>query len=488
MATPETLLSSVITQEVRRSGERRRSSVERFRSIVNTVEVFVDFTATYIGVYLAYYLYLMFNVGKHVHYSSVEIAVVASVVSLMVLLLLSQGGAYGGGGSLLQIRETERSIRVPTQVLLLLLPLAMLSGRAISRGALLFGFLVLPLVLSLAKHLFYSLVRALHAKGIGSEKVLIYGGGYTGRRVLSALLHSPKLGLNPVAVVDDDPQLVGTDLYELGYSRTRSVPVIEGPVGSDLLQAWGCNRLVIAIPGLQPVKFQRASEAALAASIPVAFVPRPELYEDAWTESLDVDGFLLTSLREPSTLWHYAALKRAIDLLFVCILLVLLAPLMIAVAVLVKLDSPGPIFFVQERVGRNGVLFKMFKFRSMRTDAPKYCASPSESQDPRITKVGRFLRKTSIDELPQLFNVLLGNMSLVGPRPEMPFIVEQYDLLQRQRLQVVPGITGLWQLSADRAFHIHENIQYDLYYLRHRSFFLDLAILIHTVFFAMRGV
>lgn len=488
MATPETLLSSVMTKEVKRSGERGRSAVERFRKVVNTLEVFVDFVATYIGVYLAYYLYLMLNVGKHVHYSHVEMSVVASVVSLMVVLLLSQGGAYGGGGSLLQIRETERSIRVPTQVLLLLLPLALLSGRGISRGALLFGFVILPLVLSLAKHVFYSAVRFLHAKGIGSEKVLIYGGGHTGRRVLSALLHSPKLGLNPVAVVDDDPQLVGADLFELGYSRTRSVPVIEGPVDSNLLHDWGCDRLVIAIPGLQPAKFQSASEAAISASIPVAFVPRPEIYDDAWTESLDVDGFLLTSLREPSNVWHYAALKRGIDLLFVCILLVVLAPFMLGVALLVRFDSAGPVFFVQERVGRNGRLFKMFKFRSMRTDAPKYCASPSDTHDPRITRVGRFLRKTSIDELPQLFNVLLGSMSLVGPRPEMPFIVEQYDLLQRQRLQVVPGITGLWQLSADRAFHIHENIQYDLYYLRHRGFFLDLAILIHTVFFAMRGV
>lgn len=488
MATPETILSSVITEEVRFAGERGRVSASRLRTFVNTAEIFVDFLATMLGVYVTYFLELAIDHRNHSHYTPLETAAVATVVSLMTVLLLGQGGAYSGAGSLLQIRETERTVRVPTQVLLLLLPLAVFLGKGISLIALVLGFIVLPIILVLEKHIFYSLVRSLHARGFGSEKVLIYGGGSTGRRVLSALLHSPKLGLEPVAVVDDNPQLAGSELHELGYSRDRSVPIIHGPVTSKLLQKWGCDRLVIAIPRLQSTKFQLASEAALAASIPVAFVPRPEIHEDHWTESIDLDGFLLTSLREPATPWHYAGLKRAIDLLIVCLLIVLLAPLMLTVALLVKLDSRGRVFFIQERVGKNGRLFRMFKFRSMRTDAPKYCASPSDSTDPRITRVGRFLRRTSIDELPQLFNVLLGDMSLVGPRPEMPFIVEQYDMFQRQRLQVVPGITGLWQLSADRAFHIHENIQYDLYYLRNRSFFLDVAILIHTIFFAMRGV
>jgi lipopolysaccharide/colanic/teichoic acid biosynthesis glycosyltransferase len=124
----------------------------------------------------------------------------------------------------------------------------------------------------------------------------------------------------------------------------------------------------------------------------------------------------------------------------------------------------------------------------MLVDAPAYSYSPKESQDPRITRIGRYLRKSSLDELPQLFNVIKGEMSLVGPRPEMPFIVEQYGPREEQRLDVVPGITGLWQLSADRAFLIHENLQYDLYYIRNRGFFMDLAILLHTAVFAMRGV
>jgi lipopolysaccharide/colanic/teichoic acid biosynthesis glycosyltransferase len=129
----------------------------------------------------------------------------------------------------------------------------------------------------------------------------------------------------------------------------------------------------------------------------------------------------------------------------------------------------------------------MYKFRSMDTRVPKYELSPTTPKDPRITRIGRILRRTSLDELPQLMNVLRGDMSLVGPRPEMPFIVERYDAQQRQRLQVIPGITGLWQLSADRSFPIHHNIQYDLYYIRNRSFPMDVAILIHTLSLALHG-
>jgi lipopolysaccharide/colanic/teichoic acid biosynthesis glycosyltransferase len=130
----------------------------------------------------------------------------------------------------------------------------------------------------------------------------------------------------------------------------------------------------------------------------------------------------------------------------------------------------------------------MFKFRSMHTHQCGDRISPVSSSDSRITRVGRILRKTSLDELPQLINILLGDMALVGPRPEMQFIVAQYTPEQRKRLAVRPGLTGIWQISADRNRPIHENLHYDLYYLRNQSIYMDLAILFHTVLFAMKGV
>src|SRR6185503_12092295 len=136
---------------------------------------------------------------------------------------------------------------------------------------------------------------------------------------------------------------------------------------------------------------------------------------------------------------------------------------------LIRIDSPGPALFVQKRVGKDGTIFRMYKFRTMYASTPPYELSPTTSKDWRITQIGHGLRSSGLDELPQLFNVLLGTMSLVGPRPEMPFVVQHYSAEESHRLEVIPGITGLWQLSADRAFPIHQNVQYDLYYIRNRN-------------------
>jgi exopolysaccharide biosynthesis polyprenyl glycosylphosphotransferase len=181
-------------------------------------------------------------------------------------------------------------------------------------------------------------------------------------------------------------------------------------------------------------------------------------------------------------------LKRGLDVVGGAIIGLLSAPIWITCSVLIKLDSPGPVLFVHERVGKDGRRFKLYKFRSMRFEAEPYAVTPTHQQDPRITKIGRVIRRSSVDELPQLLNILSGDMSLVGPRPEMPFIVESYDELQKLRLSVKPGLTGVWQISADRANPIHENIDYDLYYLENQSFWLDLAILIKTFTSVLKGV
>jgi lipopolysaccharide/colanic/teichoic acid biosynthesis glycosyltransferase len=178
--------------------------------------------------------------------------------------------------------------------------------------------------------------------------------------------------------------------------------------------------------------------------------------------------------------------KRLFDVIVASTLLLALSPILSIVAIAIKLDSRGPIFFRQVRIGKAGRPFRIWKFRSMYPDAAAYERSPTRTDDPRITPVGRLLRRLSIDELPQLINVLAGQMSLVGPRPEMPFIVNAYRGVARCRLLAVPGITGLWQISPARVMPIHENLQYDFFYLQHRNFFLDLAILLRTAAAVLR--
>jgi lipopolysaccharide/colanic/teichoic acid biosynthesis glycosyltransferase len=197
-----------------------------------------------------------------------------------------------------------------------------------------------------------------------------------------------------------------------------------------------------------------------------------------------------------------------VDVLLSGLALVVLSPLVLLIGVAVRLDSPGPAFFHQVRVGQNhrrvntgppggaaerrikpgyGREFKMFKFRTMRRDAPTYSRSPQDSSDPRVTKVGRFLRRTSLDELLQLVNVLTNDMSLVGPRPEMPFIVESYDPVHLLRLMVKPGLTGLWQLNGPRHLPMHATIEWDLQYIQSWSLRLDAQIIWNTLFFVVRG-
>jgi lipopolysaccharide/colanic/teichoic acid biosynthesis glycosyltransferase len=180
--------------------------------------------------------------------------------------------------------------------------------------------------------------------------------------------------------------------------------------------------------------------------------------------------------------------KRGCDVIGSAFLLVMLFPLFVLIAILIKMDSPGPVFFRHNRVGKDGNEFVLWKFRSMRTEVAAYETSPRSVVDDRLTRVGRLIRRLSLDEMPQLLNVIKGEMSLVGPRPEMPFIVARYHPTECERLFVRPGITGLWQISPARAFPIHENLQYDLHYVRNHNFFLDCAIALRTIVAVIHGV
>jgi lipopolysaccharide/colanic/teichoic acid biosynthesis glycosyltransferase len=179
--------------------------------------------------------------------------------------------------------------------------------------------------------------------------------------------------------------------------------------------------------------------------------------------------------------------KRALDVVGASFLLLLLGPALAVIALAIRLDSGDPILFRQKRVGRNGLVFELVKFRTLLTDAPRY-QRKDETLAAFATPVGRFLRRTSLDELPQLINVLRGEMSLVGPRPEMPFIAAHYSETERLRLVARPGITGLWQLDGDHTAPIHHRLDLDLQYIRRSSLWLDLSLLLRTVGFLCQSL
>ena len=189
----------------------------------------------------------------------------------------------------------------------------------------------------------------------------------------------------------------------------------------------------------------------------------------------------------------YPTAKRALDVAGAALGLLLLTPLLLIVAILIRVESPGPVFFAQTRIGRRENPFRCWKFRSMTIDAEQRKAElmarnemPGSTtfkmkHDPRITRVGRFIRKASIDELPQLWNVLIGEMSLVGPRPPVPAEVARYSAVDRQRLSVKPGITCTWQVTGRSDIPFREQVALDLRYIQERSLLLDIRLLLMTV-------
>ena len=468
--------------------ENVRRSRGQFEAVTSALERLADLAAVMSAVLFARFAYGLLQVGRQVHYSNGTIVTAALAFAIVFVLLLDHDGAYKRGNSLLRIRETERILRVSTQAFGMVFLVTFFFSHPFSRWVVALAVVFVPLLLVIEKQFLYLLIRHLHSRGYGVQNVVMYGAGYTGRLVFSALVRSPKLGLNPVAIVDDNEDLAGQEVFEYGYRRERSVPVTAGPLTGDLIRERGASLVVVGIPSLSRQRLQEITAEAFAAGAEVAFVPQLSFGLSTSTDYVDIDGVLIASLGHPPQKRLYETTKRIFDCCAAFALLVLTAPLWAVFACYIRWDSEGPVFFRQTRVGHEGRPFELYKFRSMRVDALKYDLHPTEADDPRITRAGRWLRRTSLDELPQLINVLKGEMSLVGPRPEMPFIVERYNASHRRRLQVIPGLTGLWQLSADRSFLIHENIQYDLYYIRDRNFFMDLAILLHTAVFAMKGI
>jgi len=337
---------------------------------------------------------------------------------------------------------------------------------------------------ALLNHLMY----LLHRHGLGARRVLIYGAGVTGRAVARRLSEFPAFGLIAVGFVDDDPQLAWNPIL-FDAARRQSLPVLgTGEQLGECIRRHRVDEVLLAVPGASAEQMYQVVQDCRTHNSAFHFVPN--VYQIAFqhTVTRDFVGIPVISLRYAPGRVVYLACKRVFDVVVSLLAMLVFAPLMFLLACIIRASSKGPALFVQTRVGWQGAPFRMFKFRTMYAAEPAYALKPAHTRDPRITPIGRWLRRTSLDELPQLLNVLIGTMSLVGPRPEMPFVVEHYTDLQRERLKAKPGITGLWQLSADRRVPIHENMDYDLYYINEQSFLLDIVILIQTLFFAFRGI
>jgi len=200
-----------------------------------------------------------------------------------------------------------------------------------------------------------------------------------------------------------------------------------------------------------------------------------------------MDAGHFARLEDESRKPYYEAVKSVCDFVLALASLIIFAPFWLIIVILIHLDSKGRAVFKHTRIGRDGKPFTLYKFRTMYQGVKDQELAPRNPRDERVTRVGRFLRRTSLDEVPQLINILKGEMSLVGPRPEMPFIVEHYRPIERKRLLVKPGLTGIWQIMGRKDLPLHHNLEFDFYYIRNRSLLLDFVIILKTVAVVISG-
>lgn len=306
----------------------------------------------------------------------------------------------------------------------------------------------------------------------GQKRVLVIGGEEAGQAIAEKIQGDPGLGLELGALLESQP---GVNLPE----QARRV-----------IEAEGIAEVVIALP-----EAEHAQVTALVQALhllPVGLWVIPNYFQLALFRAglAEFAGIPMLDLHAPAISEYQRVVKRLLDLIVSAVVLVPGIPLMALTALAVWLSSGRPVLFRQERVGESGRLFAIYKFRTMVPDADQLQPSEMEHKragDPRVTSIGRILRRLSLDELPQFFNVLKGEMSLVGPRPELPWIVAQYEPWQRQRFTVPPGITGWWQVSGRSEKLMHLHTEDDLYYIRNYSLFLDLQILVKTVWVVLKG-
>jgi exopolysaccharide biosynthesis polyprenyl glycosylphosphotransferase len=410
----------------------------------------------------------------------------ALVLTVLLLAIYRMQGVYSQRRGISWLDETYAILSGTSTGIVSLVFIAYFY-RPLSYSRLIFiyagGFIVLLLSLSrLGKAWLWNYLRR---RGIGVDRILIVGAGEIGRTLMRHIVAQPGLGYRVVGFVDDDPHRGSTDL-----GRFHALGGIANLPG--IIQEEQVDEVLITLPWTYHRKSLAIVEECEREHVRARIVP--DLFQLSLSR-VDVDeigGVPVIGLRDPTIgVWQRAA-KRSLDLIVAVGGMIVLLPCSLLIALAIKLDSRGPVLFAQPRVGQGGREFAIHKFRSMRLGAEEEkqeLADLNEASgplfkmrnDPRLTRMGRVLRRWSLDELPQLYNVVRGEMSLVGPRPPTPAEVAEYEDWHLKRLTVRPGITGLWQVSGRSELPFAEMVLLDVYYVENWSLALDLKILLRTV-------
>lgn len=329
-----------------------------------------------------------------------------------------------------------------------------------------------------------SVIARRRRRGVGVTRLLLVGADENARTIMRAVVARPDLGYRIVGFVDDDPVKASTDIGRYpALGSTEQLP--------ELIRAHEVDEVIITLPWMSHRKILEIMGQCEQDQVRTRIVP--DLFQMTLHNVVveNIDGVPLLGVAEPRLRHWQHIYKRAFDIVVASLLLILLMPAFLVVALLIMIDSRGPVLFRQRRMGRHGREFMCIKFRTMCENAEQMLSALADRNeatgplfkmrdDPRRTRIGRLLRN-GFDELPQLWNVLKGEMSLVGPRPAIPAEVAAYEPWQRRRLDVRPGATGLWQVSGRSDVTFDEMVLLDLYYIENWSPILDIRILLKTI-------
>lgn len=451
-----------------------------------------DVLLTILGLYTAHQLRLIIPLGNPLQPRGVRLpfySYLAAVLFWAGSLLYAK--AYHPQKVLRFVDEVSRVLVASLQATLLLAGFFYFVYRDVSRLQFIYFSGATTILILTYRTLirFYYRIRSKSRTPVGDRRrVLVVGAGELGLKVGKLVLQRSRWGLELVGFLDDAPEKLGWAPEDAeGRSVLGKVDHLAAVVKEE-----GVDEVYIALPARA---YDRIRETVLKLrdnNVKIKIIPDYFSLALIHAHPSVLDGLPVVSLREPVIEGTPRLVKRIFDIVVSVLLLLVLWPLFIFIAVWIWLDSPAPVIFKQKRVGEDEEIFLMYKFRTMIPDAEERLGEVIEydekgniihkkPDDPRVTPVGRFLRRTSLDELPQLFNVLKGDMSLVGPRPEMPWLVEKYEPWQRKRFTVPQGITGWWQVNKRSEDIMHLSTEDDLYYVYNYSLWLDFKILLMTV-------
>jgi len=438
--------------------------------------------------YLLRYELQWFKAVEEGYYISFDaylpIALSLTIISLIVFRLEGAYDAQARSKGWLDdiyiiLNGTTTSIMVMVFITFFLQPLYY------SRLIFLYAALLIIVVLSLARLVRTIVIDSLRQRGMGVDRVIIVGAGEVGRTVMANLVAQPMRGYRVLGFVDDNPDKGNIDMGPIkGLGNIDRLP--------HLISELDVDEVIITLPWMSHRKIMTILTQCERENVRARIVPDLFQMRLSQVDIEDLNGIPLLGMRNETISGLDLVLKRSIDLVVVILGGLLLSPLLFVIAAAIKLDSRGSIIFCQTRIGKNGREFDMYKFRSMQEDAEQKkadLAAQNESEgplfkmreDPRRTRVGKWLRKTSLDELPQLYNVLRGEMSIVGPRPHLASEISQYQPWHRKRLEVAPGLTGLPQVSGRSNLSFDETAILDLYYIQNWSLSLDIMIMLRTI-------